>query len=87
MDDNVSVLNMTFGIEQYTSGTCVDLGKCPEGMEIDSINGNTDLNIRVIQKNITANIIAGDIVISMKLPRTQTATMHVTVWVGFKPEL
>lgn len=85
MDKNVSVLQMVFGVKEYKSGDLRNLGAAPEGMVVDSVSGNTDMNHRVIQKNIKTTIQDGDIMISMDLPRKTSVTMFVTVWVAFKP--
>lgn len=84
MDQDVSVLQMVFKIDNCKSRTCRNLGECPAGVEVDSVTGITDNNQLISDKKIHIYVVDGDMVVYAILPRKESATMRVTIWVRFK---
>jgi hypothetical protein len=85
MDSNVTTLRTVVEIRGYKSGSPANIGGCPEGLKVDSVNAHTDLNQRIADKNIRATMEGRSIIVSIDLPRKDSATMRVTVSVAFVP--
>lgn len=84
--DDVNELQRVYEVLSYKSGTCRDLGRNPAGVGIDSVYARTDNNQIIAKKNIKVNVVDGEMKFCGILPRKESATMRVTVTIGFKPE-
>ena len=86
MDANVETLRTVVSITGYKSGTPTNVGECPEGLRVDSVNAHTDMNQRIAEKHIRTTMKGRSIIVSIDLPRKDSATMRVTVSVAFVAE-